>query len=322
MVKFNDQRESQDVEDRRGAGESSAGMDSGLQMPSIGGRGGIGIFGLLIMLGLWFFFGLDPRTFMGGNSPLQLPTQDSNGQALPQWNPPSLPGTQPSSATSSAGVIKPGDELAHYVKQVHLSTTEFWSSTFQGLGKAYPHPLLVLYDRATPTGCGTGQAAMGPFYCPEDQKVYLDLQFYQELATRFGAPGNFAQAYVVAHEVGHHVQKLLGIADQVMAYKQKVSQKDANGLQVRMELQADCFAGIWFNNASRSKQITIEPGDIEGGVTAAKSIGDDTLQLQSMGRVVPDAFTHGTSEQRVRWLKRGLDSGNLKDCDTFNTNDL
>jgi len=327
MVKFNDQqRESQDVEDRRGQGNAYAGMDSGgggISLPGIGG-GGLGIFGILIVLGLWFFFGVDPRSLMGSGGGLSfpMPTQDQNGQALPQWNPPSLPGTQASSVPASAGSIHPGDELAHFVKQVHQSTTDFWSATFQGFGKSYPHPTLVFYDNATPTGCGTGQAAMGPFYCPEDQKVYLDLAFYKELASRFGAPGNFAQAYVVAHEVGHHIQKLLGIADQVQATKERVSEKDANALQVRMELQADCFAGVWFNNAAKTKALTIEPGDIEGGMTAAAAIGDDTLQRKSLGRVVPDAFTHGTSAQRQKWLKRGLDSGNMQDCDTFNTNDL
>jgi len=328
MVKFNDQeRESQDVEDRRGQGDSYAGMDSGggggLQLPGIGG-GGLGIFGLLIMLGLWFFFGVDPRTMMGGggSSAFPMPTQDQSGQALPKWNAPSLPGTQASNVSAAPGAINRSDELTHYVKQVHQSTTEFWSSIFQGFGKSYPHPVLVFYDNATPTGCGTGQAAMGPFYCPEDQKVYLDLAFYKELATKFGAPGNFAQAYVVAHEVGHHIQKLLGIADQVQSYKERVSQTEGNGLQVRMELQADCFAGVWFNNAAKNNSLTIEPGDIEGGMTAANSIGDDTLQRKTMGRVVPDAFTHGTSAQRQKWLKRGLDSGNMQNCDTFNTNDL
>lgn len=326
MVKFNDQqRESQDVEDRRGqGGDAYAGMDGtgGLQLPGIGG-GGLGIFGILIMLGLWFFFGVDPRTMLnGGGLSFPMPTQDQNGQALPQWNSPTLPGSPGVNAPASAASINPSDELTHYVKQVHQSTTDFWSSVFQAGGKSYPHPRLVFYDNQTPTGCGIGQAAMGPFYCPEDQKVYLDLAFYKELATRFGAPGNFAQAYVVAHEVGHHIQKLLGIADRVQAYKERVSEKQANGLQVRMELQADCYAGVWFNNAAKTHALTIEPGDIEAGMTAAAAIGDDTLQRQALGRVVPDAFTHGSSAQRQKWLKRGLDSGNMQDCDTFNTNDL
>jgi predicted metalloprotease len=298
------------------------GSGGGLQIP-IGGSGGVGILGLLLMLGLWFFFGIDPRSFLGGgDSPIPMPTQDQSGQALPKWNVPNLPGTQPSGTGSAGGAIKPSDDIAHYVKQVLASTEDYWSSAFQSFGKSYPHPELVFYDNATRTGCGVGQAAMGPFYCPEDQKVYLDLQFYRELATKFGAPGNFAQAYVVAHEVGHHVQKLLGIADQVQSYKERVGEKDANGLQVRMELQADCFAGVWFNNAQRNNKLTIEQGDIEGGLQAAHQIGDDTLQRQAMGRVVPDAFTHGSSEQRMRWLKRGLDSGNAQDCDTFNTNSL
>ncbi len=325
MVKFNDERESTDVEDRRGQGGSMGGADGGLQIPiAIGGKGGMGILGLLLMLGLWFFFGIDPRTFMGGDSPFQMPTQDQSGQALPKWDIPRLPGSQPANAGVGPGNIRPGKdaELDHYIKQVLLSNREYWTSAFQGFGKAYAPPQLVLYDSATRTGCGVGQAAMGPFYCPEDQKVYLDLTFYRELETRFGVPGNFAQAYVVSHEVGHHVQKQLGIADQVMQYKERVSQKDGNALQVRMELQADCFAGVWFNNAAKSRQLTIEPGDLEGGMTAAHAIGDDTLQKQATGRIVPDAFTHGSAEQRMRWLKRGLESGNPQDCDTFNTNAL
>jgi predicted metalloprotease len=322
MVKFNDQRESQNVEDRRGSDDSYSGMGGdgpGFQIP-IGGTGGMGILGLLIMLGLMFFFGIDPRTFMGGDSPFPMPSSDNSGKPI---NIPGMPtGAQPASISPSAGAIKPGDDLAHYVKQVLGSTDDYWTSAFKTMGKSYPPPTLVLYNNATPTGCGTGQAAMGPFYCPNDQKVYLDLGFYNELATRFGSPGNFAQAYVVAHEVGHHVQKLLGIADKVQAYKEQVSEKDANALQVRMELQADCLAGVWVYNASRTKQMTLEPGDVEGGITAAQAIGDDTLQKKVMGRVVPDSFTHGSSAQRVKWLKRGLDSGNMQDCDTFNTNDL
>jgi predicted metalloprotease len=320
MVKFNDQQESRNVEDRRGMGGAYSGMDGGqgLQIP-IGGSGGMGIFGLLIVLGPMFFFGIDPRTLMGGDSPFPMPTSDNGGQ---QINIPGMPtGVQPANIVPG-GAIRPGDELAHYVKQVLGSTDEFWTGQFKSMGRSYPPPTLVLYDNATPTGCGTGQSAMGPFYCPIDQKVYLDLDFFRELATRFGSPGNFAQAYVVAHEVGHHVQKLLGIADKIQAYKMRVSETDANALQVRMELRADCLAGVWVYNASRGGQMTLEPGDIEGGLTAATAIGDDTLQKKAYGRVVPDAFTHGSSEQRVRWLKRGLDSGNLQNCDTFDTNDL
>jgi len=324
MVKFNDDRESTDVEDRRGQGGSMGGADGGLQIPiAIGGRGGMGIVGLLLMLGAYLIFGIDLRPFMAGGGDVAMPSQDQNGQALPQWNAPSLPGSQAANAGVGAGNIRPGrDPLDHYVKQVLLSTREYWTPTLQAMGKAYNPPQLVLYNSATRTGCGTGQAAMGPFYCPEDEKVYLDLSFYKELETRFGVPGNFAQAYVVAHEIGHHVQKRLGIADQVQAYKDRVSKIDGNALQVRMELQADCFAGVWFNNAAKTKQLTIEQGDLEGGMNAARAIGDDTLQKQATGRIVPDAFTHGTSEQRMRWLRRGLDSGNPQDCDTFNTNAL
>ena len=324
MVKFNDERESTSVEDRRGQGGTFGGSD-GMPIPiPIGGKGGMGILGLLIMLGLWFFLGVDPRAIMGGGGDLfPMPTQDQSGQPLPKWDIPGLPGTQPSNAGANTGAIKPSQGgLDKYIKQVLASNEDYWTRAFQSFGKQYPLPQLVLYDRMTPTACGTGQSAMGPFYCPEDRKVYLDLAFYRELETRFGVPGNFAQAYVVSHEVGHHVQTVLGIADQVMSYKQRVSAKDANALQVRMELQADCFAGVWFNNAARTRQLTIEPGDLESGMNAANAIGDDTLQRQSTGRVMPDAFTHGTAEQRMRWLKRGLESGNVQDCDTFNTNSL
>ena len=187
--------------------------------------------------------------------------------------------------------------------------------------RRYSDPKLVLFTGGVRSGCGTGLAQMGPFYCPNDEKVYIDLSFYQDLKNRFHAPGDMAQAYVIAHEIGHHVQKLLGIADQVEALRGRMSQGQANALQVRMELQADCFAGIWANHAEETKNI-IEPGDIEEALNAASAIGDDRIQKQTQGYVVPDAFTHGSSAQRVRWFKRGYQSGKLEDCDTFNAEDL
>jgi predicted metalloprotease len=193
---------------------------------------------------------------------------------------------------------------------------------FEASGKPYPKPRLVLFTGATSTACGTGQSAMGPFYCPLDRKVYIDLSFYDVLKRRFGAPGDFAQAYVIAHEVGHHVQKLLGIADAVQQARQRAgSEAAANASQVKMELQADCFAGVWasLNDQVRSR---LEPGDVDEALKAAAAIGDDTLQRRSQGYVVPDAFTHGTSAQRVRWFKRGLDAGQVRACDTFNARDL
>ena len=187
---------------------------------------------------------------------------------------------------------------------------------FKAAGRTYEKPRLVIFSGATQTRCGTGQTAMGPFYCPLDKTVYIDLRFYEDLKRRFRAPGDFAQAYVIAHEVGHHVQTLLGIADKVHAMKQRAGQREGNALQVRMELQADCLAGVWasLNHQMKSR---LEPGDIEEGLTAAAAIGDDTLQRQTQGRVVPESFTHGSAAQRVRWFKRGFDTGQTTACDTF-----
>lgn len=193
-----------------------------------------------------------------------------------------------------------------------------WSHIFPTqLGRDYSPPTLVMFEHATPTACGTGQTAMGPFYCPADRKVYIDLAFYDELRRQFGAGGDFAQAYVIAHEVGHHVQKLLGISDKVDAARQRMSEAQANRLSVRIELQADCFAGVWAYNAQQANRQLIEPGEFEQGLKTAAAIGDDTLQRRSQGYVVPDAFTHCTSEQRVAWLRRGMQRGDVRDCDTF-----
>lgn len=215
------------------------------------------------------------------------------------------------------------DAQGHFVKQVLRSTEETWAGVFQQQGEQYQDPTLVMYTGATPSACGTGQAAMGPFYCPRDEKVYIDLSFYDELEQRFHAPGEFAEAYVVAHEVGHHVQNLLGISQQVERAQQAAgSRAQANAYSVRLELQADCFAGVWAYHANQAGTITIEPGDVESALNAASAIGDDRLEKESQGYVVPDSFTHGTSEQRVRWLQRGLQSGDMKQCDTFNARTL
>ena len=200
-------------------------------------------------------------------------------------------------------------------------TEDTWAAIFQNdLNRRYAPPKLVLFRGATPTACGTGQSAMGPFYCPGDSKVYIDLAFFDELKNRFKAPGDFAQAYVIAHEVGHHVQHLLGISDQVDNLRRR-NPSQANALSVRMELQADCFAGLWAQRANAARQI-LESGDVEEALAAATAIGDDRLQKQSQGYVVPDTFTHGSSEQRVRWFKRGLEGGSLKQCDTFSAGQL
>ena len=285
-MRLDDQDESSNVEDRRGV--SGRGSGGGL------GRGGIGVGTIVIALAASYFFGIDPSVILGlaSNTPSQSSSQ------VPSGKPPA------------------GDEMALFISKVLGSTEATWELIFREGNSNYEEPKLVLFSGATPTACGTGQSAMGPFYCPADQKVYIDLSFYQDLKTRFQAPGEFAQAYVIAHEVGHHVQNLLGISEKVHRAQQAASTASANALSVRMELQADCFAGIWGNRADAAKNI-IEPGEIEQALNAASAIGDDRLQQQSQGRIVPESFTHGTSEQRMRWFKRGLESGKLSQCDTF-----
>jgi uncharacterized protein len=325
-MRWRDQRESENVEDRRGEG-GGFGFPfpgGGVRFPSgsSGGRGGgIGILGILIILGLIFFFGLDPRVIMQGPGPggdgtnfpdIQLPQQrpDTTNFPIPQEGPEIEP---PQSASE--------DDLKKFVSVVLANTEDAWQNMLGRYGMRYNDPTLVLFTGAVRSACGTGMSAMGPFYCPADEKVYIDLDFYEELKNRFRAPGDFAQAYVIAHEIGHHVQKLLGIADQVEAAKQRMGQEDANALQVRMELQADCFAGLWANQAQTNADI-IEPGDIEEALGAASAIGDDRIQRQTQGYVVPDSFTHGSSAQRVRWFTRGYQAGKLEACDTFNTDQL
>jgi uncharacterized protein len=209
------------------------------------------------------------------------------------------------------------DPQAQFIAVVLRSTEEVWTQVFDERGGRYEPPVLVLFTGATQSACGLGQSAMGPFYCPRDRKVYLDLSFFQELAERFGAPGEFARAYVVAHEVGHHVQTVTGVSERVAAAREQGGGADSNALSVRQELQADCYAGVWGHYAAR--QGLVEPGDAEDGLRAAAAIGDDRLQRQSQGRVVPESFTHGSSAQRVEWLKRGLESGRMESCDTFST---
>jgi predicted metalloprotease len=207
--------------------------------------------------------------------------------------------------------------MARFVSKVLGSTETTWHAVFREGGATYQEPKLVLFTGSTPTACGTGQAAMGPFYCPSDQKVYIDLAFYRDLKERFHAPGEFAQAYVIAHEVGHHVQNLLGISAKVHKAQQRAGNAEkANALSVRLELQADCFAGVWGHRADSMKHI-LQPGDVEQALTAASAIGDDRLQKQARGYAVPESFTHGSSEQRVRWFKRGMESGDMRQCDTF-----
>ncbi|MGD9867537.1 MAG: neutral zinc metallopeptidase, partial [Hyphomicrobiales bacterium] len=239
----------------------------------------------------------------------------------PTGNAPSSPSARPGGPQAQAPQGTGQDEMKQFISVVLADTEDVWTDIFKRFGERYPEPKLVLFSGATRSACGTGLAQMGPFYCPLDQKVYVDLSFYKELKERFRAPGDFAQAYVIAHEVGHHVQTLLGISEKVQNAKQRMNERQANALQVRMELQADCFAGVWANHAQRTKQI-LEDGDIEEALNAASKIGDDNIQRQTQGRVVPDAFTHGSSEQRVRWFKRGFQSGDIQSCDTFNASSL
>ena len=285
-MKWEGNRESDNVEDRRGSG-------GGFPIP--GGRGiGIGTI-VIALLGGWLL-GVNPLTLLGllsggGVPPAQV-------QQAPAQRPPA------------------DDRLARFVSTVLADTEDVWHGVFRQAGGSYQEPRLVLFRGATPTACGTGQAAMGPFYCPADQKVYIDLGFYETLQSRLGAPGDFAQAYVIAHEVGHHVQNLLGISAKVDQMRGRVSQAEYNRQSVRLELQADCFAGVWAHHAQNARQI-LEQGDVEEAMNAAAQIGDDALQRSSGGAVVPESFTHGTSAQRQRWFHAGMQQGSLKACDTF-----
>jgi len=279
-MRIDDHRESDNVEDRRGGG--------GI------GRGGIGIGGILLALVVSYFTGINPLTLLGVIEQTPLARQEAPAAHKPP----------------------PGDEAARFVSKVLASTEDVWTATFQQNGRQYEAPKLVLFTGATPTACGTGQTAMGPFYCPGDHKVYIDLAFYRELRERFHAPGQFAQAYVIAHEVGHHVQNLLGVADKVHQARQRAGKAEGNALSVRMELQADCLAGVWGKQTDTMKNI-LDPGDLEAALNAASAIGDDRLQQQSQGHIVPESFTHGSSAQRVRWFKKGFETGDMNQCNTF-----
>jgi predicted metalloprotease len=290
------QEESSNVEDARGSGGGGGG--GGM---SFGGGRGIGLGTVAIALVAGWIFGINPLTVLGLLSGGGAPTTQS------------APGP----------VTKPpaGDPQAKFVSQVLRSTEVVWTDVFRAGGKTYQVPKLTLYTGSYPTGCGQGEAAMGPFYCPADAHVYLDMGFFQTMSQRLGAPGQFAQAYVIAHEVGHHVQNLLGISGKVDAARQRGTEAQANAMSVRLELQADCFAGIWAKRSNDAKGW-LEAGDIESALNAASQIGDDTLQRKSRGTVVPESFTHGTSAQRVGWFKRGFESGSPDACNTFEARQL
>jgi predicted metalloprotease len=287
-MRWRDSRQSDNVEDRRG-----------MSIPRGAKIGGVGGLGLLAIVVIGMFLGIDPTVLL---------------QSVPDIQSPSVsvqPGDRPAL----------NDDQSKFVSVVLAETEDVWSETFKKMGRTYQPPTLVLYSEAVQSACGIAGSAVGPFYCPSDQKVYLDLSFFEDLRTRFGASGDFAEAYVIAHEVGHHVQTLLGISGKVNELMSRASPSERNKLSVRMELQADCFSGVWARQADESRQI-LEAGDIEEALNAASQIGDDRIQKRTQGQVVPDAFTHGSSAQRVRWFKLGFETGNLQACDTFNTDRL
>jgi predicted metalloprotease len=307
--------ESSNVEDRRSEGGFGGGMRGpGIPIPIGGGGlfgGGLGVIGIIVIA---LLFGVDPTALLSGLGGSDSASYAPSAQVGRPARPPG------SASTSSASA---SDPEGHFVSRVLKSTEDVWTSLFRDMGRRYVDPKLVLYRDATRTECGVGQTAMGPFYCPADQRVYLDLAFFDDLARRFRAPGQFPQAYVIAHEVGHHVQNLLGITDKVDQMRERMSKRDANALSVRVELQADCFAGVWASRADeKSGGKMIDDADVEQALTAAAAIGDDRLQRQAQGRVVPDSFTHGSSAQRMRWFRTGLDSGDPRKCDTFRAQQL
>ncbi|GJM00997.1 MAG: flagellar biosynthesis protein FlgM [Methyloligella sp.] len=327
---------SKNIEDHRGR----QGGRFGIPLPGGRGRsirmpgrrgGGISIWTIVILLAFMYFTGkCDPnlilRELTKGQGIPQIERQQQ-----PRFDVEPLPDTggEFNQSQSNNNLNKTNskipqvkkDDLAQFTSVVLRETELVWQKIFKQIGKRYEEPKLRMFSQSTQSACGRGMSAMGPFYCPLDKKVYIDLIFYKELKQKFGAPGDFAQAYVIAHEVGHHVQTLLGIAHKVQSAKQRMSKTQANALQVRMELQADCFAGLWARHADAANQI-LEEGDLQEALRAASKIGDDNIQRQTQGHIVPEAFTHGTSAQRMKWFQRGYDTGNMKSCDTFNARSL
>jgi predicted metalloprotease len=288
-MRMEGREESENVEDRRG-----------MRIP--GGRGtGFGCIGLILVLAISYFTGADPRQLLGLLGLVEQMAPPAVEQQVPAGQPPK------------------DDPQARFVAQVLKGTEEAWGQVFARGGKPYEKPILVLFDGRVESACGLASAAVGPFYCPADRKLYLDTAFFRELSQRFGAPGDFAQAYVIAHEVGHHVQNLLGLSDQVTAMQQRArSQEQANALSIRLELQADCFAGVY----GHFDQQYLEDGDVEEGLRAAAAIGDDVIQKQTQGESAPESWTHGSADMRVRWLRQGLRSGDPASCDTFKAPEL
>lgn len=287
-MKWRAGRRSKNIIDRRGSGSGKGLLGGGI--------------GTLVIILAGMYFGIDP-TFL-------------------------IEGMQSANVSSGGAETRPGaddlanDPLADMISVVIADTEDVWSDIFAGLNQRYEEPRLVLFSGSTRSSCGLGQAAMGPFYCSADKNAYIDLSFYRDLQNRFNAPGDFAQAYVIAHEVGHHVQNLLGISGEVQRLRQRSDEVGSNRLSVRLELQADCFAGVWANRSRRGGNISLESGDIEEALNAATAIGDDRLQKQARGTVAPDSFTHGSSAQRVRWFRTGFEQGNPDACDTFSTDSI
>jgi predicted metalloprotease len=298
-MKWEGNRESDNVEDRRGENGAGAGNPRGLLG---GGRLGIGTIAIALVAS--YFLGINPMTVLsllsGGSAPSQSASQ------------------QPPEANHQ---LPAKDKNILFVRTVLADTEDVWDEIFRASGKQYVRPKLDVFTGTIRTACGSGDTASGPFYCPGDQKVYIDLAFFQTMRERFQVNSEFAQAYVIAHEIGHHVQHLTGISDKVDQQRNAMSEKQGNAASVKLELQADCFAGVWAFHANQARSI-LESGDIEGALKAASAIGDDTLQRQARGQVVPDSFTHGSSEQRVRWFTRGLQSGKLNECNTFGARQL
>jgi uncharacterized protein len=335
-MRWKGRRQSGNIEDRRG--QSGRGR---LRFPMPGARGarrggGMGVIGIIVVIGIMIFFPEFGKLILSGGG---MPGGDGGGMGFPKIELPGMPDagrrTSPfprsarrstglprggieDSGNSEAGQVKTSDAMRGFLSVVLADTEDVWTKIFDGMGRTYKEPKMVMFSGSTRTACGVGMRQMGPFYCPSDQRVYIDTAFYKELSRKFGASGDFAQAYVIAHEIGHHVQTLLGITDKVQKYKARHGQrsKQSNALQVRMELQADCFAGVWAKRADRAKNI-LERGDLEEALNAANAIGDDKIQKRTTGYVVPDSFTHGSSEQRVRWFKRGFERGDMSTCDTF-----
>lgn len=283
-MRWEGQRESGNIEDRRGLGPARSGVS-------------LGLGGIVLVLAV---------SFLTGTNPLTLLNMLSGVQEM----------AEPSGPDTSGSVGAPSDRLGKFASVVLADTEDTWRALLPKSGRTYEDPRMVLFTGAVRSACGTASSAVGPFYCPGDHKVYLDLSFFNELSQRLGAPGDFAQAYVIAHEIRHHVQNLLGVAEKVSRLQQRVSTAERNALSVRMELQADCFAGVWGYHAQHNRNL-IEPGDFEAGLRAAAAIGDDRLQKMSQGHVQPESWTHGSSEQRMTWLRHGLQSGDPAACDTF-----